>query len=840
MRGEIPPLEGKDSQRRLTVTLGLTEREAVARRARGGGNTFPLTTSRTYGQIVRENVLTFINISLFCIGVSLALLGRPLDALTSTGVISLNILVSVVQEIRAKRILDRIALLTRPTATVVRDGREREMPPDEIVRGDLIVLGPGDQIVADGKASVGTEMSVDESLLTGESDRIRKQDGDSVYSGTYCVTGQGQYVAERVGKESLANQLTHGARSFRRTLTPLQSELHAVIRIVLLIVVYLEFLLFVNSLLKETSLAESVQNSAVIAALVPNGLFLSIAVAYALGAVRVLRHGALIQQSNAIESLSNVDVLCLDKTGTLTTNQLKVSELQPITLAAEELEGVLGTVTASARGGTKTSDAIKAAYPRPEQATIADIPFSPDRKWSAVAFDEAHGTAAGTYVLGAPEMLLPHVAGSDAMRTQIGHDVSERAARGLRVLLLAHHSDSSVLRGDGDDVRLPNGLIALGLVSVSDELRPEARETLAAFREAGVLPKIISGDNPVTVAALARQAGLGGDIQVVSGQDLAHMDDAQFQAIADSATVFGRITPQQKERLVRALRQSGHYVAMIGDGVNDVLALKQANLGVAMQTGSQAARGVADVILLKDTFAVLVPAVAEGQRIINGMHNILKLILTRISTVGLVIISSLVVGEFPLEVRQGSVVTFLSIGVPSVLLAIWARPGPIVRGNEFRKIGHFVLTPTLITGAIGLLLFYGTLLVLAHGHHGVTVSIPRHELITRYAEDLPLARTALATFLVVTGVLLVAFVQPPTRWWAGGAEVTGDWRPTLLSVALLGGFVVISFVPLLRHLFALSALDPSVMLLVAAAVAVWVLAVRVSWGLRLVSRLLGT
>jgi cation-transporting P-type ATPase E len=556
--------------------------------------------------------------------------------------------------------------------------------------------------------------------------------------------------------------------------------------------------------------------------------------------VRVLRHGALIQQSNAIESLSNVDVLCLDKTGTLTTNQLKVSELQPITLAAEELEGVLGTVTASARGGTKTSDAIKAAYPRPEQATIADIPFSPDRKWSAVAFDEAHSIAAGTYVLGAPEMLLPHVAGSDAMRTQIGHDVSERAARGLRVLLLAHHSDSSVLRGDGDDVRLPNGLIALGLVSVSDELRPEARETLAAFREAGVLPKIISGDNPVTVAALARQAGLGGDIQVVSGQDLAHMDDAQFQAIADSATVFGRITPQQKERLVRALRQSGHYVAMIGDGVNDVLALKQANLGVAMQTGSQAARGVADVILLKDTFAVLVPAVAEGQRIINGMHNILKLILTRISTVGLVIISSLVVGEFPLEVRQGSVVTFLSIGVPSVLLAIWARPGPIVRGNELRKIGHFVLTPTLITGAIGLLLFYGTLLVLAHGHHGVTVNIPRHELITRYAEDLPLARTALATFLVVTGVLLVAFVQPPTRWWAGGAEVTGDWRPTLLSVALLGGFVVISFVPLLRHLFALSALDPSVMLLVAAAVAVWVLAVRVSWGLRLLSRLLGT
>ena len=304
------------------LLAGLTDEEAAARRARGEGNVAPPATGRSYWQILRENLFTFINITLFGLGFALALLGRWLDAIVSTCVILTNVVVSVVQEVRAKQTLDKIALLTRPQVTLIRSGQEREAPPDEIVIGDILKVGPGDQIVVDGKVVGDGRMSVDESQLTGESNLIEKKEGDPVYSGSFCVSGSAYYVTEKVGTQSLANQITAGARAFRRVLTPLQGQINLVIRIVLLIVIYFELLMVMNSFLKRINLAQSVENSAIIASLVPNGLFLSIAVAYAIGAVRIIRFGALVQQSNAIESLSNVDVLCMDKTGTLTANRL--------------------------------------------------------------------------------------------------------------------------------------------------------------------------------------------------------------------------------------------------------------------------------------------------------------------------------------------------------------------------------------------------------------------------------------------------------------------------------------------------------------------------------------
>src|SRR4051812_16732955 len=367
---------------------GLSQHEVLARRAAGQGNAAPAATSRTYRQIVVENVFTFINSCLFCLGMALALLGRPLDALISTGVIALNILVSVVQEIRAKRTLDRIALLTRPTAIVIREGRAQALPPEQLVIGDLLTVGPGDQIVVDGTVLGDGRMHVDESQLTGESQPIPKQAGDAVFSGSFCVSGTAMYVAERVGAQSLAGQITAGARAFRRVLTPLQQQVHLVIRIMLLIVVYLEFLLVVNALIKETSLAESVQVSTIVAGLVPNGLFLSISVAYALGAVRIIRYGALIQQANAIESLSNVDVLCLDKTGTLTANRLQLSDIHPLSCAEVDLAHILGVMAASARTSNATSAAIAAAYPSQPGRLISEVPFASARKWSALALDD--------------------------------------------------------------------------------------------------------------------------------------------------------------------------------------------------------------------------------------------------------------------------------------------------------------------------------------------------------------------------------------------------------------------------------------------------------------------
>ncbi|HEV2404788.1 MAG TPA: HAD-IC family P-type ATPase, partial [Ktedonobacterales bacterium] len=416
-------------------------------------------------------------------------------------------------------------------------------------------------------------------------------------------------------------------------------------------------------------------------------------------------------------------------------------------------------------------------------------------------------------------------------RRAIDERASALAEKGLRVLLLAYSPGQSTLEDEGDSSTLPSGMEPLGLVALGDELRPEAREALVAFAQAGVRLKIISGDDPRTVASLAKQAGMDSDLQTVSGLELKRMSDAEFAAAAESVTVFGRITPQQKEQLVRALRANGHYVAMIGDGANDVLSLKQANLGIAMRSGSHAARGVADVVLMQDSFAVLAPAVAEGQRILNGMQAILKLFLTRICTIGLVIFSSLVVGAFPLELRQGSLVTFFSVGVPSIALAVWARPGAQNPTALVRQLVHFIVPPMLLTSAIGLLLFGGTyeLRIAQTGTLAKSLAV---------AEDYPVAQSTLTVFLVVTGLLLIVLVQPPTRWWEGGSALVQDRRPAWLAAGMMALFVVISLVPPLRAMFALSALGFEEYLLVAGATLVWLFAVRATWRLRLLSRYL--
>ncbi|HEX8730780.1 MAG TPA: HAD-IC family P-type ATPase [Ktedonobacterales bacterium] len=815
---------------------GLTTAEAQARRARGEGNTASAPTSRSYRQIIVENVFTFINLALFGLGISLALLGRFLDALISTGVISLNIVVSLVQEIRAKRTLDRIALLARPTATVLRDGEERTLSPDELALGDTLKIEPGDQIVVDGRLLSEHPLTVDESLLTGEADPIPKQRGDTLYSGSYCVTGEGYYLAERVGAQSFMNQMTTSARAFRRTLTPLQREIHLVVRIALLIVIYMEFLLVITSIARDINLADSVENSTIVAGLVPNGLFLSIAVAYALGAVRILRYGALVQQSNAIESLSHVDVLCFDKTGTLTTNQLAVADAHPLAGTTQaELEAALGAFAASVSGGNRTSEAIAARWPTEPHAVAGAIPFSSARKWSALAF--AAGEPRGVLALGAPETLLPYLAAGGDRASAAWRSIAAVAEpltqRGLRVLLLAQSPEPQPLEDLGDASTLPTGLQPLGLVSLSDELRPEAREALSAFVQAGVSPKIISGDNAGTVAALARQAGLPADALLVEGADLEKLSDEALGMTAESATIFGRITPHQKERIIRALRQRGHYVAMIGDGVNDVLSLKQADLGIAMRSGSQATRGVADLVLMQDSFAVLAPAALEGQRILNGMQDILRLFLARISTVGLVIMSGLIVGVFPLELRQGSLVTLFSVGVPTILLAFWARPGAIPPGRLVRRLLHFILPPALLTAILGLGLFMGVYALRVAPATIASASVGDDTL------GLLAAQTALTTFIVFSGLLLVIFVEPPTEWWVGASKLGGDWRPTWLALGLLAAFALISLIPPLRDLFSLSALQPREYALIVGASAVWLFLVRWVWRSQALSRYLG-
>ena len=802
----------------ITHIQGLSESEVIARRARGQGNNVQFQTSRSYATILRQNAFTFINTVLFAIGIVLVLLGRSGDAAVTAGLVLMNVVVGVVQEGRAKRKLDQIALLTRPKAMVIREGQERTIDPSEIVLGDVLVARPGDQIVVDGQV-IGPEdadMDVDESLLTGESDLIPKRPGDPVYSGSFCMTGSALYEAQKVGAASLANQITAGARTFRQVKTPLQREIDLVIRVMVLLATQLGILLFIASALERAPVVETVQIAAVIVALVPQGLFFMTTVTYAMGAVRMAGKGALIQQANAIESLSHTNVLCLDKTGTLTTNRITFHAVHPIGIQPAELAHILGDYAASLSGGNRTIEAMGAAFGGQVRSLREQVPFSSERKWSALAFDD--DALRGVYVLGAPEVLQPHLSSdpSPARGGTWGEVGDEWAARGLRVLLLAYRPEVTSLHDAQRQPQLPSDLIPLSVLSFSDELRPEAQATLRGFAEAGIQLKIISGDNPQTVAALARQAGLE-NVRAVSGLDLSGMGEAQFVQVAEETTIFGRIAPQQKQELVQVLRNKGYYVAMIGDGVNDVLSLKQAHLGIAMQSGSQAARGVADMVLLGDSFAALPAAFREGQRIVLGMQDIVRLFLTRTFYVTLLIVGATIVGlEFPMLPKANSILALLTVGIPTLALAAWARPGAPPR-SLLRSVTHFVFPAAFTVAALSLAVYLAYLLT---------------------TKNLEIARTALTTTTVLCGILLIPFVEPPTPAWVGGDELSSDWRPTILALGMLVLYGLVMLVPALRSFFELTPLRGLDVILISALVVVWALVLRFVWRARLFERLL--
>ncbi|MBE3558581.1 MAG: HAD-IC family P-type ATPase [Ktedonobacteraceae bacterium] len=811
-----------------TLIRGLSTAEVEERRARGLSSVPPPATGRSYLQIIRENVFNTINNILFSIALALVLLGQYLDALISVGVVSFNMVISLIQELRAKRTLDRISLLARPSATVLRDGREQQVAPEELVVDDILVVRAGDQIVADGPVVGEGRIEVDESLLTGESEPVSKQPGDRLYSGTFCVTGSTLYRAEKVGVQSMAGTLTAGARAHRETHTPLQREINLIIRVLLLIALFLEFLLAAASVANFIPVVETMRMAMVIIGIVPNGLILSISVAYALGAVRIAGKGALVQRFNAIESLSHVDVLCTDKTGTLTTNALELAALHPCTGDETILRTLLGSYVAHTTSRNATSDAIGAACQAQAQRRLhvrEEIPFSSARKWSALTFDDA--TMRGTYILGAPEMLLPHLTAGTAL-DELDMFIATQTGQGLRVLLFAHVPHPTTLQSHNGATHLPDGLLPLGAIALRDTLRAEAYQTLKRFRDLGVQIKILSGDHPHTVAALAKQVGLNGTIKTVSGTDLDRLDEAQLIQVAEATTIFGRITPQQKERLVRALRHRGHYVAMIGDGINDVLSLKQANLGISMQSGSQATRGAADLILLNDTFASLPLAVREGQRIRNGMQDILKLFLTRIASVTLLLISIAFIGGFPFQPRQTSLLTFFTVGVPALALAYWARPG---RGQDDGLLGsllRFVLPTAMTTCLVAIIVYLAVFLpaYLAHPH-------PANPL---REGALPLAQTALTVFTVLCGLIVVLFVKPPGRSRPGQQGDHGNWRPTLLVLLLFACFLGILATPPLRELFNLQALDLLNYTVISGATLLWTLLMLLIWRFHLFER----
>lgn len=759
----------EQDKKTISIMRGLTEEEASARRSRGLGNDVKMETSRSYKEILKDNLFTLFNMVLLGLGLVLALLGSPSEAIITSGVVLVNVFIAVIQEVRAKHKLDQIALLTKPRSVVIREGQEKNIDPSEIVQGDLLLLTSGDQVVVDGEIVGEGFLEMDESLLTGESDVVKKTMGDKVLSGSFCITGRGYYKAEKVGAESFANTITASARTFKNDLTPLQREVDVLVRILLAMVMFFGLMLFISSIIERFTLLNTVRMASVIFGLAPSGLFLMIVVAYALGAVRIANKGALVQHVNSVESLCHVNVLCLDKTGTLTTNKILLDQVKPLEnpfgLKGDDIKRLLGVFAHSASINNSTNNALREALSEEPIKIFEEVPFSSKYKWSGLSYKNEN--EAWTCIMGAPEILKPKLNKEldDAFE-------KECADKGLRVLLFTFLPGAPPLRDEKELPVIPEGLIPLCYITFSDQLRPEAEKTLQKFIKAGVQLKIISGDNPQTVAALVKQAGAvkeGEDLKTISGLELEKMDDAHFDHCAENYTVFGRITPEQKQRLVKSLRKQGYYVAMIGDGVNDVLALKQANLGISMQSGSQAARGVADILLLNDSFAALPYALLEGQRILNGMQDILRLYLTRIIYMALLIgaVSSLALG-FPFTPKQNSIVSILTLSIPSCFLALWSRPEAQSKGNIFLKLIHFVVPGAIMTFAAGL------------------VTYLYFQSITG---DNSYSAHALTYLMILCGFALIIFVEPPTNFFVGGDKLSGDWRPTVLTGLLLLIFV---------------------------------------------------
>ncbi|MEO5680473.1 MAG: HAD-IC family P-type ATPase [Acidimicrobiales bacterium] len=731
---------------------GLTTAEVADRVARGQVNSADTRTSRTVGEILRANVFTRFNGLLTALVVVTLATGRYQDA-AFFGVVVTNALIGIVQETRAKRTLDRLAVLNAPTARVRRDGASSEIPVDEVVLGDLVELRAGDQVPADGALVSQDGLEVDESMLTGESDPVAKADGDGVLSGAIVVAGSGCFTADAVGDDAYARRIAKDARRFTRTASELQDAIDKLITYATWVIVGTTPLLLWSQFRTTDGWRDALSGSvAALVGMVPEGLVLLTSISFLLAAVTLARRQVLVQELPAVEGLARVDVVCLDKTGTLTDGDISFDALHPLGgHDAAEAEAALGAV-AGAPEGNATARAIAEALPAPAGwARSGGVPFSSARKWSATAFSEQ-----GWWVLGAPDVLLGP---DDAARAQ----VQDLAARGRRVVLLARCPAPL----DGD--RLPPDLDPVALATLAERIRPDAAETLRYFAEQGVTIKVLSGDNPSTVGHIAAEIGLEVG-EPIDARTLPDEPEGLAEAI-EAHTVFGRVSPQQKRSFVKALQAGGHTVAMTGDGVNDALALKDADIGVAMGSGAPATRAVAQLVLLDSRFAQLPHVLGEGRRVIANIERVANLFVAKNVYAFLLVLATAAIGfPIPFLPRHLTLISSLTIGIPAFFLAL----GP---SGERHRPGFLrrVLRLAVPSGAsIGLAIFAAYVVATLE-------NVPKNQ-----------RQTAATLSAMVAALWLLGVLSRP---WAA-------WKIALLA-AMAGSTVFVLVIPGLRHYYAL-------------------------------------
>jgi magnesium-transporting ATPase (P-type) len=706
---------------------GLSSAEATKRLRKLGAPQD--TSSRSVSSIVAGNVFTLFNAIIGGFFVLILSLGLFADAVF--GLIAIvNSYIGIRQELKAKRTLDELAVLVAPHAKVVRDGSEVSLLADEIVPGDVIAIEPGDQLVADGETIASRGMTLDESLLTGEADGVRKEVGERVLSGSFCISGSGRYRVDAVREDSYAGRLAGEAKAFRHPPSPLQGEVNRVIVACTWAMAPLAVLLLLTFQLRSVDLVEAAQTAtAGLVTLIPEGLVLLMSVTFAVAAVRLARKDTLVQQMSATESLAAVDTICVDKTGTLTDGRLRLLGIQVADGAdPDETQAALGRFAASAGDRNRTLETVAEAFPGTPGRVGGEVPFSSKWKWSGLRLGGV------SYVLGAPDILA--ASGALELPPGLARKLEQETAAGRRVVAFGRSSEA--LPEDPEHAPPPR-LTPVALVVLEETLRADAAETIAFIREEQIDLKLISGDARATVTAVAYAVGVPADAGVVEGSELPE-DPEGLAAAAQSNTIFCRIAPEQKRALVEALRASGRYTAMIGDGVNDVPALKQARLAVAMGSGAQVTKGIADIVLLKDEFARLPEAVAEGRRIARNIHRLGRLYLTKsVYAAALILLVAVPGFAFPFLPRHLTLAVFLTIGIPSFVLALAPSDGPLYRGRLLRALAAFAVPAGLATALGSILCFF--------------------LVDTVFGGSLEAGRTAATTTLIVLGLAFVLLLE---------------------------------------------------------------------------------
>ena len=760
LRRPVPVLE-------TNPETGLSSAQAQDRMDAGWGNLPIDPPGKTVGQIIKSNVFTYFNMLFFVLAAFVLVFGTWQNAMF-LGVVFANIAIGIVQELRSKRTLDKLTLLTAPHGFVIRDGRQRKIPTSEMVRDDIVVFSAGSQIYADAVVVSG-ECSANEALITGEADEIKKTPGSELLSGSFVVSGECRARLTQVGADSYANRLTLEAKEAK---PPQQSEmmrsLTRLVQVIGIAIIPLGVLMAVKEIVW---LGRSVSDGVVatvasLIGMIPEGLYLLTSMALAAGVVRLAQKKTLVHDMGCIETLARVDVLCVDKTGTVTENKMTVEDVVPLCPDRFE-EGDIRLIMADYVGAMRADNDTMAALRRyftgeVKQPAVKAVPFTSARKFGGVSFHEDE-----TYLLGAPDVLLGERYGKYAAQ------IDAYSAKGCRVLLLALYD------GQPDDEVLDADMLPISLILLSNKIRAEAPDTFKYFAEQGVAIKVISGDNAMAVSEVAKRAGIKGAESYVDARTLE--TDEDIAAAVEKYTVFGRVTPDQKRRFVRALKAAGHTVAMTGDGVNDVLALKEADCSIAMASGSDAASQVSHIVLLESNFAAMPSVVAEGRRVINNIERSAALFLVKnIFSFSLAVISLIFTLPYPVTSAQMSLVSALTIGAPGFVLAM--------EPNTARIKGKFlpnVIYRALPGGLTDLILVLGVILFC---------------MVFKVGENM--MSTVCAIILNIVGLMVVHYTCKPYN---------------LLRKAMMIGLTVafVFCVLLLPQLFTLTSLDlPGAMILV--------------------------